>query len=436
MSKSNMKSICAAVAATVAAAAFASVPSSITQYVPQTINYQGYLANPSTGAAYTDGIYDLDFRLYRTQSGGTPIWGARYSVYVKDGYFNVMLGESGTSIPPQPNGSGTTTYTPTYLWKALWNDTAYSQNYNLWLGVTPRQSATHASITNPTEIAPRQQLLAAPYAFRAQSSYYADQAYDGFTVPGKLTVSGSVSFPSSYSIGGISYSSSTLQLAGVNQTSSNPNFFLYGKNMYIRPYSLLEMKPQAGNIEMTVGNSYSTKISGGTFSVDSPTINLAASSSATLKATSGSATVKSTGNTYIESDNANIYLNTKTNQYVFGKGKLQMMAPYSSTYLAPIKIKTLSVTIPANSNYGSAIVATAGTSDYTSYVWSVVGFHTTTASTESLRRCYCEHMNSDGGSYWRVSLSTTTVVGSGGLTYQVQVLGTHKSITDDARTNY
>jgi hypothetical protein len=73
MSKSTMKSICAAVAATVAAAAFASVPSSITQYVPQTINYQGYLANPSTGAAYTDGIYDLDLRLYRAQSGGTAI---------------------------------------------------------------------------------------------------------------------------------------------------------------------------------------------------------------------------------------------------------------------------------------------------------------------------------------------------------------------------
>ena len=436
MSKSTIKSICAAFAATFAATVFAAVPSSITQFVPQTINYQGYLANPSTGAAYTDGIYDLDIRLYRAQSGGTAIWGARYSVYVKDGYFNIMLGESATSIYSTPSGSSSTTYGPTYLWKALWNDTAVSQNYNLWLGVTPRQSATHAAIASPTEISPRQQLLAAPYAFRTQSAYYAERAYDGFTVPGTLTVNGSVSFPSSYSIGGISYSSSTLQLAGVSQTSTNPNFFLYGKNMYLYPYNTLKMQPQAGNIEMTVGNSYTTKISGGTFSVDSPPISLAGSGTATLKATSGSATVKSTGNTYIESDNANIYLNTKTNQYVFGKGKLQWMAPYTSSYMAPIRLKTLSVTIPAGSTYGSAIIATSGSSDYTSYVWCVVGFNSTTASSEILRRCYCEHMNSDGGSYWRVSLSVTSNAGTGGLTYRVQVLGTHKSLTDDARTTY
>lgn len=435
MSKSTMKSICAAVAATVAAAAFASVPSSITQYVPQTINYQGYLANPSTGAAYTDGIYDLDFRLYRTQSSGSAIWGARYSVYVKDGYFNVMLGESGTSIPPQPNGSGTTTYTPSYLWKALWNDTAYSQNYNLWLGVTPRQSATHSSITNPTEIAPRQQLLAAPYAFRAQSSYYADQAYDGFTVPGKLTVSGSVSFPSVYSIGGISYSSVALQLAGTSRNSTNPDVYDFGKNIYLYPYYKVRMAPQAGNVEMSVGDSYATKIDGGSFAVTNKITSMHSSGTTTLTS-SGNMKVKSNSNTYIESDNANIYLNTKTNQYVNGKGKLQWMAPYASTYMPPIKLKTLNVTIPANNTYGSAIIATAGTPDYTSYVWCVVGFNSTSASSEILRRCYCEHMNSDGGSYWRVSLSTTSNVGSNGLTYRVQVLGTHKSLTDDTRTSY
>ena len=213
--KNTIKSIFAAVAATFAVSAFATAPSDIAQYVPDMMNYQGYLANPSTGAAYTDGIYELDIRLYRSQTGGTAIWGGRYSVYVKGGYFNIMLGDSNASrIYSTTSNSSYPTYGITELRRALWNDTSVSQNYNLWLGVTPRQSPTHASIANPTEIAPRQQLLAAPYAFRTMSAKYAEASYGDFTVDGKLTVSGSLQFPSSYSFNGVSYISSMMKLAG------------------------------------------------------------------------------------------------------------------------------------------------------------------------------------------------------------------------------
>ena len=122
MNKNSVTFICAAIAATLTTAAFAAAPTSATQFTPKLMNYQGYLANPSTGAAYTDGIYELDVRLYRSQTGGTAIWGARYSVYVKGGYFNIMLGDSNASrIYSTTSNSSYPTYNITELRRALWN---------------------------------------------------------------------------------------------------------------------------------------------------------------------------------------------------------------------------------------------------------------------------------------------------------------------------
>ncbi len=413
--KTSIKSICAAFAATIAVSVFAAVPSSITQFVPQTINYQGYLANPSTGVPYTNGIYNLDIRLYRSQSGGTAIWGARYSVYVKDGYFNVMLGESGTSIYSTPSGSSATTYGPTYLWKALWNDTSVSQNYNLWLGVTPREDFKHASIANPTEIAPRQQLLAAPYAFRTQSAYYAERAYDGFTVPGTLTVSGGLSFPSTYSFNGISYNSSTMKIAGTSQTSSNPDLYLYGDRTYLYSGRKIEMKPQAGNIEMTVGDAYQTKVSGGTIVVNNKSTSMTSSGFTYVKG--GGLKLQST---------ASVYLEPAESSRVYGQGTLNWMVPNGTgSFNPPFKFMELK-----RASFG---VYTYIERDY-DYNWTVVGFnHHVVGGSSRITRLMVER-TVDSSSVARWYLYVEKSGGSEEDTIDVQLLGVSKAFSNDTRT--
>ncbi len=405
--KTTIKFICAAVAAIFAVSVFATAPSSITQFVPNMMNYQGYLANPSTGLPYTDGIYELDLRLYRTQSGGTAIWGARYSVYVKGGYFNIMLGDSsGTRIYSTTSNSSYPTYNVTELWRALWNDTAYSQNYNLWLGVTPRQSATHAALANPTEIAPRQQLLAAPYAFRTQAAQYAEASYGDFAVGGKLTVSGSLQFPSSYSVNGISYSSSTMKLAGTTQTSSNPSLYLYGNYMYLYPYGKVEIKPQAGNIVMTVGSSYSTEISGGSkFSASGTQMRLTSGGSGT--------TIESTG--------GNITLSVSSGHGVYGTGNLKWTTPGKTSSVAPFKfMEKKKIHFDTASE---ALIETDG-----DYNWSIVGFvyHQVGGSGEV--KGYYAKKTSGKWYAWAEKSG-----GSSEDTYTVQLLGVSKAFSNDAR---
>lgn len=405
--KNTIKSIFAAVAATFAVSVFATAPSAseIAQFVPDMMNYQGYLANPSTGAAYTDGIYELDIRLYRSQTGGTAIWGARYSVYVKGGYFNIMLGDSNASrIYSTTSNSSYPTYNITELRRALWNDTSVSQNYNLWLGVTPRQSPTHASIANPTEIAPRQQLLAAPYAFRTMSAKYAEASYGDFTVDGKLTVSGSLQFPSSYSFNGVSYISSMMKLAGTSQTSSNPSLYLYGNYMYLYPYGKVEIKPQSGNIVMTVGSSYSAEISGGSkFSASGTQVSLSSAG--------GGTTIGSTG--------GNIELSVSSGQGVYGTGNLRWTTPGKSSPVFPFKFLE-----KRGLRFGSSsLIETDG-----DFNWSIIGFHYHKVGGSGEAKGY--YVKKSSGK-WYVCAEKSG--GSDEDSYTVQLLGVSKAFSYDER---
>ena len=273
--KTTIKSICAAFAAVFAVSVFADVPTSITKFVPDKMNYQGYLADPSSGNAYTDGIYDLECRLYRAQSGGTAIWGAKYSVYVKDGYFNIMLGDTaGIDLGY--------TYSMGNLWRALWYDSSVSEKNNLWLGVTPLQNRNHAPLPSPTEIAPRQQLLAAPYAFRAHSAQYANSSQGNFTVNGNLTVSGSVSLPSSWTMRHIKDTSSELFLGGSNgvfspSSSSNPDVKMYANNAYFFTVSSMSFTPNNGDVTYTLPANKTFNVKNGTFKVANSTTSISSS---------------------------------------------------------------------------------------------------------------------------------------------------------------
>lgn len=94
------------------------------------VNYQGVLTD-ADGTPVSDGTYELTFRLYEQQSGGTPIWSQTRTVHTTDGLFNTIL-----SVDP-PLGV-----------KAI---------NNIWLGV---------QVTgDPDEMTPRQRLTGAPYAF-------------------------------------------------------------------------------------------------------------------------------------------------------------------------------------------------------------------------------------------------------------------------------
>lgn len=65
---------------------------------PMLINYQGELRSPLTGGPVPDGTYDMLFRIYDMEFGGTPLWEGTYSsssgnaVEVTNGIFSVVLG--------------------------------------------------------------------------------------------------------------------------------------------------------------------------------------------------------------------------------------------------------------------------------------------------------------------------------------------------------
>ena len=76
----------------------ASLPSGAQPAVPMLINYQGELKSPSTGEPIADGTYEMLFRVYDVEFGGTPLWVGTHSslngnpVEVTGGIFHVVLG--------------------------------------------------------------------------------------------------------------------------------------------------------------------------------------------------------------------------------------------------------------------------------------------------------------------------------------------------------
>jgi hypothetical protein len=110
--------------------------------VPQQINYQGFLAD-SSGNPVSDGNYTMSFDIYNMSSGGDPLWSESQTVTVKDGVYNVILGQSGNPINPD-----------------IFDGDRY-------LGVT---------IGTDAEMTPRQKLTATAYAMKAAK---ADSVSDG-----------------------------------------------------------------------------------------------------------------------------------------------------------------------------------------------------------------------------------------------------------------
>lgn len=183
-----------------AVSASAEIPTNQVDMIPAgLVNYQGTLLTPEN-APYTNGIYDIEFRVYPASSGGTntALWGAGYKVFLNEGVFGVMLGQSGgTALNDNPDE-----FQPDELWKALWFDERSPENLDLFLGITVKQDENRNDIASPAEAAPRQQFLATPYAARAQQAMYARRSSGDFDVGGDLTASNVTA--SSLSVGNVS----------------------------------------------------------------------------------------------------------------------------------------------------------------------------------------------------------------------------------------
>ena len=416
----------------------AAVPSTAVQNIPGKMNYQGYLRNPSTGDAYADGIYTLDCRIYDSEMGGTCLWGGRYSAYVKDGYFNIMLGDA-NSTQRLDDMSGITYTDASDLWKALWG--ADAEDNVRYLGVTPHQDATHAVISSPTEILPRQQLLSSPFAFRAQSAQYANEAKADFTVGGNLTVNGTTTFSGTInaqsgtqSVGPIRASSSTVNLGNGYTSASASNrtslpTYLYGVANYLHFYSYYSMnfKPTAGNINFTVPSGYDMKVTGsGDFISDVPVNTIGGSGKTTIKGGSveinGTTSIKGyttvEGSTIRLTDTAGDQLELY-NGKIYGNGDLSWKKASNGLTASPFQIKDVDVTI--SSSQKSTTVVIDSTNDY---YWTIAGYDATVLSGRKILEMIA-FKNAAGGWTLRVTLDSAPTASS---KFKVLVLGINKKM--------
>ena len=112
------------------------------QSVPSLINYQGQLVD-ATGAPLANGNYDLTFRIYSADLGGSLLWGPQVAsgVPLVGGRFNVILG------PTDANSQAVS-------------------------GVFSSNAVTYLEIQvgANSPISPRQQILSGAYSLQAQNS--------------------------------------------------------------------------------------------------------------------------------------------------------------------------------------------------------------------------------------------------------------------------
>ena len=418
--------------------AHADVPSSITQSVPGKMNYQGYLQDVSGEYPYQNGTYTLDCRIYNSETGGTCLWGGRYRAYVKNGYFNIMLGDE-NATQNLDDMSGITYTGAANFWKALWgaNDTDTTR----YLGVTVHEDSNGSTIDNPTEIMPRQQLLTSPFAFRAQSAQYASEAKENFTVGGNLTVNGTTTFSGTINaesgtqrVGPIRASSSSVNLgngytAATADTKASIPTYLYGVANYLYFYSYYSMnfKPTAGHINFTVPSGYDMKVTGaGDFISDVPVNTIGGTGATTIKggrvAINGTTTVNGyftvNGSTICLTDTAGDQLELY-NGKIYGTGDLSWKRASNGLTGSPFQIKSVDVTMLSTEK--SKTVVIDSTDDY---YWIVAGYDATVLTGKRIHEIRV-FRNAVGGWTLRVTLDSAPTASS---KFKVMVLGINKKM--------
>lgn len=124
---------------------------------PSLMSYQGRVSDASgtlIGAANPVNR-TVTFKFYATSTGGTPLYAEAQTVTISAGEFSVLLG-NGTGVDGLP-GPSAPALVPYINLPSIMTDTVY-------LGITVDDGT---GTPNP-EIAPRQQIVSAAFAFRAQ----------------------------------------------------------------------------------------------------------------------------------------------------------------------------------------------------------------------------------------------------------------------------
>ena len=147
---------------------------------PGTLTYQGYLTDGNGVALATNAPknYNVVFRIYSLQSGGSTIWSEQQTITVDKGYFSVLLGE-GSAVGP----TGATEPRPDLASLFLASDASDRYIEVTVLGV----GSPTASFT----ILPRLRLQTAPYAFLSRYSVTAGGMVNSTNGP-MLTLFGNV----------------------------------------------------------------------------------------------------------------------------------------------------------------------------------------------------------------------------------------------------
>ncbi len=158
--------------------------------VPYAFNYQGILRG-GAGEMLPAGSKNVEFRLYKTATGGSAVWGRGYAVLLDtNGLFNLTLSDGSGSPVSDPSASGA------LLPKVV------AANATLFMGLT---------VSGAAEIAPRQQLLSVPFAMMAGD---VRSSSGNFNVNGQLVVTNGVT------VTGVIQASSDL-IAGANIRDKN-----------------------------------------------------------------------------------------------------------------------------------------------------------------------------------------------------------------------
>ena len=155
--KSSLRSLPLVVLAALLVGHVPSLPAQTIGGAPNTIDYQGKAldAQGAVLAPTTAANYEMTFRIYDAQEGGTIIWAEKQIVTVSKGLFSVRLGE-GTAT-----GEGA----------VLQTNLADAFNAaSRFLGVTIAISGQ-----TPVEILPRLAFLATPFAYSANRSVTAER---------------------------------------------------------------------------------------------------------------------------------------------------------------------------------------------------------------------------------------------------------------------
>ncbi len=384
---------------------YAAAPTSAVQHTPGEINYQGKLVKPD-GNLVPDGTYTLDIRLYRVPTAGTAAWGGRYATYVKDGYFNLMLGgAAGSSVTPTP------TYAHNALWRALWPDPAIAsgEKNSLYLEVTPISGPASHGLTMSVALTPRQNLLAAPYAFRAQTAEYANQAFDAFKANGAFTAG----FDTGNStIAFRTYKSGTLPFLDIGVNGSGET-------------KLQSAITRVNSAQLIVSSTTQSFTSGaGGFTVNSGAGNIAMSGNNATMNMGGNVTISGAGTlgTVVGSSSRPLRLMGST---VEGRGPVVWNKP-SASHVGerPFIVQQFSLTVPAGKSI-EVFTLDRNAGDYSAMVvaW---GTSSSTITTQRL-----EPLFYDTASNWYLRIGRTPSTSA--TSYTVSVLFINKYMVDDQR---